>query len=369
MMPDTSHTLPASTAPDALAAAVAELRANVARLSSALVASAGQHALLRDVFRQTVADLAAKLDDTATAADGRLAVERLRDEWGAVVRAADERLAAGRVEWVGLGVPGPYRLTSQPCTYEQLQRPEFRRWADEIKHGGMVQRKLWEWCFIAEALHERGLMAPGKRGLGFAVGTEPLSALFAARGCEVLATDLAADNPQAADWGRNNEHASGHADLNTLGICPPEVFDRLVRFRPVDMNALPSDLRGFDFCWSSCSFEHLGSIEHGKRFLENMAACLNPGGVGVHTTEFNVLSDDSTHESPQSVIFRRRDIEEMAERLEKVGCTIAPRNYFCGDSPPDLYVDGPPYKGKWHLKLDLFGWVATSIGIIVTKHQ
>ena len=54
-----------------------------------------------------------------------------------------------------------------------------------------LHRKIWEFCFIAQALDERGMLARGRRGLGFAVGTEPLPAMFASRGCAIVATDLA----------------------------------------------------------------------------------------------------------------------------------------------------------------------------------
>ena len=53
----------------------------------------------------------------------------------------------------------------------------------------MLHRKMWEWLFIAEALRERGMLAAGRSGLGFGVGQEPLVALFAAAGCDVVATD------------------------------------------------------------------------------------------------------------------------------------------------------------------------------------
>ena len=54
-----------------------------------------------------------------------------------------------------------------------------------------ANRKFWEWCAISQALDERKKLRTGLKGLGFAVGTEPLSSHFAARGCRILATDLA----------------------------------------------------------------------------------------------------------------------------------------------------------------------------------
>ena len=51
------------------------------------------------------------------------------------------------------------------------------------------------------------------------------------------------------------------------------------------MRDLPDDLGSFDFIWSSCSFEHLGSLGEGERFVLEALRFLKPGGVAVHTTE------------------------------------------------------------------------------------
>ena len=46
--------------------------------------------------------------------------------------------------------------------------------------------------------------------------------------------------------------------------------------------------------WSSCSLEHLGSISHGIEFILNSLKCLKQHGVAVHTTEFNLSSNEET---------------------------------------------------------------------------
>ena len=62
-----------------------------------------------------------------------------------------------------------------------------------------------------------------------------------------------------------------------------------MRFSVVDMNAVPEDLRDFDFSWSSGAVEHLGTLGAGADFVLAQMDCLRPGGVSVHTTEFLVL--------------------------------------------------------------------------------
>ena len=50
-----------------------------------------------------------------------------------------------------------------------------------------------EFIFILEKLRLNGCLEAGKKGLGFGVGTEPLSSYFVSQGCVVLATDEPGD--------------------------------------------------------------------------------------------------------------------------------------------------------------------------------
>lgn len=261
-------------------------------------------------------------------------------------------------------------LKSCVCTQKQLESAAFRLWYGRMREQklGFLHRKVWEWCFVAQALYERDMLRPGRKGLGFAVGREPLAALFASLGCRVLATDLdeeSARNP-AADWVTSGQHAAGLDVLNERGICDQLVFQERTSFRVVDMNAIPEDLSGFDFCWSSCAIEHLGSLKQGKEFMYNMLACLKPGGVGVHTTEYNVTSNTDTIDNLPIVLFRRCDIEEMARELSDRGCAIE-LDFTLGDGEADLFVDRPPYKHNPHIKFQFGPYISTSIGLIVQK--
>jgi SAM-dependent methyltransferase len=204
--------------------------------------------------------------------------------------------------------------------------------------------------------------------LGFAVGEEPLASLFASRGCEILATDLAPDtaDPLSARWLTSGQHLAGYGLLNKRGVATADDMAR-VRMRYVDMRHIPADLTGFDFLWSSCSLEHLGTIELGMKFVEDSVQCLRPGGVAVHTTEFNVMSNERTIQAGPDVLFRRRDIEQIVRRVKRLGCTVEPRDYSPGDAPNDRYIALPPYPGRPHLKLDYAGYTITSMGFILTK--
>ncbi len=257
-------------------------------------------------------------------------------------------------------------LKSCMCTQEMLESDLFRAWTQEIRHDFRMHRKIWEFCYIAQALFERGFIKAGSRGLGFAVGQEPLPALFAKNGCKIVATDLAIDQARDKGWVDSNQHASALDDLNRMKICPEDLFRENVSFQPVDMIKIPAELTGFDFIWSSCSLEHLGSIAQGICFINNSLRCLRPGGVAVHTTEFNCSSNETTIENGPSVLFRQKDFEIIADILRFQGHEIE-LDFSPGKKPLDLYVDKPPYTLDKHIKLEFEGYASTSFGLIIRK--
>ena len=266
-------------------------------------------------------------------------------------------------------------LRSQLCSAESLRSPALRAWAERLRpmwaagddaREVMLHRKMWEWLFIAEALRERGMLAAGRTGLGFGVGQEPLVALFADAGCEVVATDQPHESAVATGWTDSAvEWAGGLGDLNGFGLCDVAEFERRVSYRPVDMTAIPADLRGFDFAWSSCALEHLGTLGAGTDFVVAQMDCLGPGGVAVHTTEYLVSSNSATVEAGGTVFYRKRDIEALVQRLRKAGHDID-MDYTLGATPEDLHIDVPPYSDV-HLRTELAGYVTTSLALIVTK--
>lgn len=261
------------------------------------------------------------------------------------------------------------RLVSQLCRTAELESDPFRAWAQRLHEPHRLHRKLWEFCYICQALSERDCLRPGRRGLGFAVGQEQLPALFASLGCQITASDLAPDDHRANEWASSGQWADSLSSLNTRGICPTEDFAQRVEFRPVDMNQIPAELcRGeYDFTWSSCSFEHCGSLSLGAEFLRRQMDCLRPGGVAVHTTEFNLSSNRSTIEQGNTVIYRRRDIEQLMADLRRAGHSVEPLDLRLGNHPLDREFDPPPYRQNHHMRLSLMGYVATSIGLIVRK--
>ena len=275
--------------------------------------------------------------------------------------------------WEGLDYPGYksnsyQRVASCLCTRAQLESSAFRYWLKLLGLKFQLTRKVWEFAFILQALYERGALRSGNKGLGFAVGEEPLPAFFASIGCEVVATDLDPGDERAKVWADTAQLATSLDKLRRPNICPDKTFSRLVSFRHEDMNQISYDLRNFDFTWSSCSFEHCGSLQQGLNFIINQMACLKPGGVAVHTTEFNLSSNDATVSDGTTVIFRRKDIEQLVASLKSSGHDVEAVDYSIGNTDEDRAVDVMPYTAVPHLKLLLFDkYISTSIALIIRK--
>ncbi len=263
--------------------------------------------------------------------------------------------------------PSLEKIGSQLCTASQFKSPIYIDWCNRFGEKPKLHRKQWEFVYVLQALEAKGLLSVGKRGLGFGCGKEPLPAVMADCGCEVLSTDLDFSSALEKGWVASNEHSAKIEDLYWPGICSKEIFFERVKYRNVDMNAIPEDLVEYDFVWSSCAFEHLGSIENGIQFVINSTKCLRSGGVAVHTTEFNLSSNEETLEHESLVFFRKRDIEELIKRLEASGCVVEPLNLVISEKVEDGFVDLPPYKTDNHIKLAIFGHLTTSIGLIITK--
>ena len=267
-------------------------------------------------------------------------------------------------------------LCSIVCRHEHLASDWHMRWAPKLAgfdpttfNPAFSYRKCWEWAAIMEALRERDMLRDGRLGLGFAVGTEPLPSAIAAHGVRVMATDLHADRV-VDGWAETGQHAASLDALFRPDLIDRAAFDRLVTFQPADMRVLDGLPEGeFDFLWSSCSLEHLGTLEAGMDYVRRSTAFLKPGGVAVHTTEFNCSSLDATVSEGQSVVYRRRDIERLDASLRSQRCGLARPDFYAGDHPADLDYDVPPFMttGRMHLKLEIDSYVSTSILLIVQK--
>jgi SAM-dependent methyltransferase len=262
-------------------------------------------------------------------------------------------------------VPTIAAPVSQPCTASQFEEPDYRRICSLLLEEPRLHRKQWELVYIYRSFESGGMIAPGRRGLVFGVGREKLPSLFAARGCRVLATDQPLGKAVSKYWS-GDQHADSLDKVFFPGLVRRETFFRNASFRAVDMKAIPDDLAGFDFCWSACALEHLGSLRHGLDFIVDSLRCLKPGGIAVHTTEFNLGSNSRTLERGPSVVYRERDLVDFAHELGDHGHAIS-LNLHPGTEPTDRMVDRD-YDSDIHLRLYVRKRaLATSVGLTIKK--
>lgn len=266
--------------------------------------------------------------------------------------------------------PDLIMVSSQAATEDQFEEPDFKRICRDLRREPIKHRKLWEYVYIVRALESAGKLVAGTKGLGFGVGKDPMVALMVAKGCQVTATDMDLGEAQKSGWVSTNQYSQSLEDFNDRSICSMDQLKKNVELRTVDMNEIPLDLKQgqYDFVWSACAFEHLGSLENGMIFVLESLKCLKPGGVAVHTTEFNASSDEETLTSGDTVIYRMRDIKDLAEKIRRNGYEIA-LNFNLGEGRMDKYYDIPPYSEWNHIKLQLDKYVTTSYGLLIKKPE
>lgn len=280
--------------------------------------------------------------------------------------------------------PGRPGLTSKPTTQSDIDSSWFIYWCAQLKVAPLYHRKLWELAFVLQALHEHDLLAAGRRGIGFGCGEEPLASYFASIEIDTLVTDLEPARVVGLGWQETRQHASSIEQAFHRDLVARDLFDRHVSHCHIDMNQLPAFDQSYDFCWSVCALEHLGSIAKGLEFIENSLAAIKPGGIAVFTTEFNYQPDGSTIDNWMTVLFQRKHFEALAARLATQGhCMLGP-DFDIGDGVLDRFVDLPPYslgeglllREQWapvnqmaHLKLSIDGYAATCYGIIIRKAE
>jgi hypothetical protein len=248
--------------------------------------------------------------------------------------------------------------TSQLVSASQFYEPRFRELVSRLSLEAVLDRKIWEYCFIVNAIETYAVTGPGTRGLAFGCGMEFITSVLAAGGSEILATDYV---EQSHNW-----QARGLEDLYSSAHIDRSSFDARVTFQHLDMNQIDPSLTGFDFLWSTGSLEHIGGYDKGLAFVENAMNCLKPGGIAVHTTEFTLTSEVMGHDTPSLSFYCRRDIEQLAARLINAGhMTIL--NFERGNTVADMHVDTPPYNYGRTLCAHFSGHVISSIGLIVQK--
>lgn len=255
--------------------------------------------------------------------------------------------------------------TSPRCRQEAWGALWFQARRSELRLPRTLHRKFWEMCLVAQVYQER--VGQGGTACGFAVAGEPIPAWLALHGAEVLVTNIASDTPEAQVWAASGQHARGLDDLLYPHILERAAFLERCRWRDVDMRAIPADLGTYQFVWSICALEHLGTRAAGLQFILDAAQCLTPGGWAIHTTEFNCTSTTATLDSAGTVLFVEPDLVWLGERLAQEGIHLLPLDLAPGTGEWDQVVDRPPYPGSVHLNVEFGNFITTCVALIMTR--
>jgi SAM-dependent methyltransferase len=281
--------------------------------------------------------------------------------------------------------PQIHNLVSKATTQEDMESAWFAYWCKQLKIAPIYHRKIWEYAFVLQCLHDHGLLHEGISAMGFGCGEEPMASYFASVGIDVLVTDLDPAQVAGKGWAETQQHAKTREIAFRSDLVSREIFDARVKHQFVDMNAIPQVPKPFDVCWSICAMEHLGSIDAGLSFVENSLKVLKPGGLAIHTTEYNYLSDDHTRDNGETVLFLRKHFQTIADRLRASGHELLGPDFSTGQGVLDDFIDVPPYgyetegwlingqtphmKSQFpaHLKLSVAGFASTCFGLVVRK--
>ena len=120
---------------------------------------------------------------------------------------------------------------SELCKAGDWHTDWFNRWCKELNEPARFHRKQWEYVYIMQALWERGCIEKGKKGLVFAVGSEPLPSIFANYGCDILATDIFPEEGIAKGWQSGDQLCFGIESLNKRSLCSREVLEKHVNYK------------------------------------------------------------------------------------------------------------------------------------------
>jgi hypothetical protein len=273
--------------------------------------------------------------------------------------------------------------TSNLCNHEAFLTKDYEDFCNLICEKKRIHRKQWEFYIIYKKILEHLINFDGKRGLGFAVGQEVLVPLFLKQNALLTVSDLDPNDPHSNAWINSSQHiVNGFEKYIESGYITKDLFLNNCKFEFINMNNIPRIFLNneYDFIWSSCALEHLGSIHKGLNYILNSLKCLKKGGIAVHTTEFNFKSNDKTLETPGCVSYRKQDFDWLINEVQELGYYIEPINYNRADTVVNNHIDDFPYNGsssaiffdlnnyevlKSHINLKIDGHCSTSIFIVI----
>lgn len=272
------------------------------------------------------------------------------------------------------------RPVSQVVSSAQFESDAYERWhrilqpAASGSEGVLPRyRKLWEWAYVLHLAELNGVLAPGRRAIGFGVGREPLPGVIASRGVEVLATDQAPE--LSTEWAATSQHM-GTIEEMERAARDAGAPNGMVRGRYVDMTDVPDDVGTFHLVWSCGSLEHLGSPRAGLDFVLRTLDLLEPGGIAVHTTELDLVPQDVSVDYGHLAGYQPHELADFVEEVRARGFEMDGNWYVCLDTPEDRWISelengisDVDLHRRVHLKVAVVDSVFTSVGLAARRPE
>jgi hypothetical protein len=281
-------------------------------------------------------------------------------------------------------------IKSNLCSSEHFYLPDYHHFCYYIKYKPIMHRKIWEYFIINKNLeiHFNNKFY-NKKGLGFAVGNEPLVPYFILKKNYITATDISKNNINYKKWFLTNQNIDigFNKYINPKSekyMLDEETFNSYCEKLYINMNNLPKKINNnkYDFLWSSCALEHLGSVKKSFDFIIKSLKFLKKGGIAVHTTEYNYISNDKTLITEDCIIFLKSHFKILGKKLKKFGYKLLPINFNRENTFINNNVDVYPYNTvkdcklcnyilndnkKTHINLNISGYNSTSIFFVIIK--
>ena len=192
---------------------------------------------------------------------------------------------------------------------------------DDLHEFPRFHRKQWEFAMVFHALKSLGLLTPGNTALSMGGGRERLSYAVASHIKQIVITDLYEEGTMW-DCARTDD---------------PEHFIKSDMPFPVDptkLTALRMDMRelqfpdsSFDFCYSCCAIEHIGSDGDFLEHLNEVHRVLKDGGIYVLTTEMHYGPEVIV--APNNYIFSPPYLNQLFSE-----CRLIPETQFDASLTP-----------------------------------
>ncbi len=195
-------------------------------------------------------------------------------------------------------------LMSKLCDAADWFQPDIHEIiTNELRETPRFHRKQWESAMIFLALRQAGKLRPDSMGLSMGGGKELILYAIAPHLRQLVVTDLY-DAQTAWDCAKTND-----PDAFIKQNKPFPVDDEKLKALRMDMRDLLFPDRSFDFCYSTCAVEHIGTREDFLKHFNEVARVLKDDGVYVFTTE--VSYGNQTIKDEHNYVFSLWELHEI----------------------------------------------------------